>query len=92
VNPYAPSSYSSLSALTQESPENNVPEKYDFNLYVYSVISARGSRMSGIQTFFTVLFVLVLILAATYGALYLRAQLIRKKRREMRRRQIKINK
>ena len=61
--------------------------KYDFNLYVYSIVSAHHSRMSGIQTFFTVIFIIAFVLVALYAALYIRARIIKKKRRELREQQ-----
>ena len=58
--------------------------KYDFNLYVFSIVSARHSRMSGIQTFFAVIFLIIFLLVAAYAVLYVRARIIKKKRRELR--------
>jgi hypothetical protein len=67
-----------------DSENSDIMGKYDFNLYVYSIISARSSRMAGFQTFFTVIFIIVFILVAAYAALYIRARIIKKKRREQR--------
>ena len=63
---------------------SNTAGKYDFNLYVNSIVSAHNSRMSGLQTFIIVILVIVIIAVAGYGALYIRARIIKKKRRELR--------
>jgi len=99
VNPYANySGYlnnpDSINAASEDTGEINdiseinaladVTGKYDFYLYVQSIVYAHNSRMSGFQTFLTVVFVIVFLLAAAYAALYVRARLIKKKRRELR--------
>ena len=72
VNPYA--NYS------QVSQSDSSAGTYDFNLYVYSIISARVSRMSWISTFLIILTAIIFAGAAVYGVLYIRAKRIRKRR------------
>jgi len=68
-----------------ENPENSsAVGKYDFNLYVYSIVSASMSKMSVIQTIVIILFVIVFIIVAGYGVLFIRARIIRKRRRQQR--------
>ena len=64
--------------------------KYDFNLYVRSIVSAHDSSISVFQGILIFLLVLILIVVGGYGALYVRARIIKKKRREARELQRKL--
>ena len=92
VNPYinnlSPNSYSP-NPLSQSDAENSdIAGKYDFNLYIYSIVSAHISRMSIFQTFLIVFLIIIFIVVGGYGALYIRARIIKKKRRQMREREL----
>ena len=81
VNPYYTSPDQTPQGSGAASPEAG---KYDFNLYLFSIMSARYSSISVIRTILTVLLIIVLLAVAGYGVLYVRARIIKKKRREMR--------
>ncbi|MCL1859814.1 MAG: DUF5722 domain-containing protein [Oscillospiraceae bacterium] len=90
VNPYVNYSVSDqtsqnlLAEPSEFSSGSDAADKYDFNLYVYSIISAHPSKTSVFKTVLIIILVLVLIIVAGYGVLYIRAQIIKKKRRRMR--------
>ena len=90
VNPYANylnyTEYSDLSDSESSEDTDNADsfDNFDFNLYVLSIVSAHNSRMSAFQTFLTVLVIIIGVMSAGYLALYIRARIIKKKRREMR--------
>lgn len=85
VNPYSnlPHTSSTNQNISPVSDDiNNVNgRKYDFNLYVFSIVAARPSTMAIFQTILTIVLVTVFILAGAYGALYIRARIIRERRR-----------
>ena len=96
VNPYVSSSgYADVSGETAGLPiqsvaegglsesNNGINSKYDFNLYVYSIVSAHTSKMSSFQTILTIVVIIVCIAAAGYAALVIRARRIKKRRREL---------
>ena len=60
------------------------PGGYDFNLYVYSIISGHISKMSWIKTLLTVILAVIGLLVLGYAVLYIRARIIKKKRKKMR--------
>ena len=92
VNPYANYSDANLTSQNLFSPADsdagaespNDAGKYDFNLYVYSIVSAHTSRSSVFKTLLIIILVLISVIVAGYMALYIRAQIIKKKRRRMR--------
>ena len=88
VNPYANPASQNLSPQADSSGNDtanaDTAGKYDFNLYVYSIVSAHISRTSVFKTLLIIVLVIIFIVVAGYAALYIRAQMIKKKRREMR--------
>ena len=97
VNPYANNSNADINlnlavqgsasqpdSASGDSADSDALGKYDFNLYIYSIVSAHPSRTSAFKTVLIIILVLIGILVAGYGALYVRAQIIRAKRRKMR--------
>jgi len=60
---------------------NDDAGNYDFDLYVASIVSAKNSRMSGAGIAFIVIFCIIGLPVAAYFALFIRARIIRKKRR-----------
>jgi len=88
VNPYA--YYSDSQNLLSQSDADNpdITGQYDFNLYVYSIVSAHISRMSIFQTFLIILLIIIFVVVGGYGALYVRARIIKKKRRQLREREL----
>ncbi|MCL2159900.1 MAG: DUF5722 domain-containing protein, partial [Oscillospiraceae bacterium] len=57
---------------------------YEFTMYVMSIVSAHYSGMSVLQTIVVIFMVLIFVAVGGYVALYIRAKIIRKKRREQR--------
>jgi len=80
VNPYHHTPY----AQGGSGAAGGGADRYDFNLYVLSIVSARESSMSVFQTILIVILVLIIMAVGGYMALYIRAQMIKKKRRELR--------
>ena len=76
VNPYADSS------SYKEHGGDGDKDEYDFNLYVYSIVSARGSQISWIQILLTVALIIIIAGAVIYGILFIRAKTLKKRRRE----------
>jgi len=72
-----------VSNVNADSPDST-GKNYDFKMYVYSIVSSHASKASVIQSFLTITAVIACLLAAAYAVLFIRARIIREKRRRER--------